>query len=181
MLQMILLISVVVGFGEQTFLDKYPHTPCSKCKIQQHSPPPASSCVAKPDHRINCGSASDSGLTCRNKGCCWDDSVPGARWCFQPAGKQNTTKTKGQWIPNDDPAEKNMFCLDCTLDADYYYCKDAGCPVGPAPPTPPPTPRPPPPPRQCSGCSAGKIWVNGACLDCNAQQNYRACAAAGCG
>ena len=183
MVQMILLISLVAlasGFGEETFLGKWKHRPCSPCKTPKPAPP-LSRCVATPGNRIDCGKATDRYDACRDKGCCYDPHVDGARWCYQPEKGPKTNRSMGVWIPNDDPAENNMFCLDCALDSNYYDCKDAGCPVGPAPPTPPPTPAPPPPPPQCSGCSAGKIWVNGMCLDCNAQQNYKTCAAGGCG
>ena len=59
-------------------------TRCFKA-FQPNPAPPPSACVAKPDNRIDCGSVSDPPQVCRAKGCCYDDSVPPARWCFQPA------------------------------------------------------------------------------------------------
>merc|ERR1719345_307225 len=32
----------------------------------------------------------------------------------------------------------------------------------------------------CTSCAPGKVWVNDQCTDCNAQQNYPSCDAAGC-
>jgi hypothetical protein len=181
MLLLISLVALASGFGEQTFLDpkKWPHSPCSPCKMPKPAPPP-SRCVAKPDHRIDCGKASDRYDECRNKGCCYDPSVDGTRWCYQAEAGPKINRSMGIWIPNDDPAENNMWCLDCTVEEYYNACQEAGCPIPPTPPPAPPTPRPTPHPN-CGGCEPGKIWINNVCLDCNAQQNYKACAAAGCG
>ena len=160
------LASTCSAFGPQPYGKL--HTPCSacvgtddgisRCELKLGAPPAYAKTCTKQHKQAACVAMA---LTCV--------------WANPGKGK------KGVWVPNDDPAVKNEFCVDCALEENYEICYEARCiPYSPPPPTPP-TPPPPPHHAQCSGCQPGKIWVNSVCLDCNAQQNYKACAAAGCG
>jgi len=91
----------------------------------------------------------------------------------------------GVYVPNDDPAETNGWCLDCSYPSAHDECKAAGCAIGP-----------PPPPKKYSDCvdtyingqtdckvcaEGGKVCVSGKCLDCFTKENDEVCRAQYCG
>jgi len=91
----------------------------------------------------------------------------------------------GVYVPNDDPAETNGFCVDCSYPSFHDQCKAAGCAI-----------RPPPPPPKYASCIAhyingqqdckvcgehGKVCVNEKCIDCFAKENDDLCSDNGCG
>merc|ERR1711935_202288 len=61
----------------------------------------------------------------------------------------------GVYVPNDDPAETNGFCVDCSYPSFHDQCKAAGCAI-----------RPPPPPPKYASCIAHYI---------NGQQDCKVC------
>merc|ERR1711935_253394 len=91
----------------------------------------------------------------------------------------------GVYVPNDDPAETNGYCVDCSYQSFHDQCKDAGGAIGP----------PPPPPKyasciahyingqqDCKVCGEkGKVCVNEKCIDCFAKENAGLCSDNGCG
>jgi len=85
-----------------------------------------------------------------------------------PSGNRTAKKV---CVMNDDKSQ--VQCLDCTKKENHRDCVDSECikpdrnPCGPG--------------KTCQGCASGMVCVGYACLDCNAQQNYKACDAAGCG
>merc|ERR1711865_1311892 len=96
-----------------------------------------------------------------------------------------TINRPGVYVPNDDPAETNGWCLDCSYPSAHDECKAAGCAIGP----------PPPAPKysncidtyingetDCKVCAEdGKVCVNGKCLDCYAKENDEICGTNNCG
>ena len=47
--------------------------------------------VGDPKNRVDCAHPGVNEHTCRAKGCCWDSSIPGVKWCFH--GLDSTTPT----------------------------------------------------------------------------------------
>ncbi|XP_052599826.1 trefoil factor 1 [Peromyscus californicus insignis] len=41
-------------------------------------------CTMTPQERVNCGFPGVTAEQCKQKGCCFDDTVRGFPWCFQP-------------------------------------------------------------------------------------------------
>ncbi|XP_052020397.1 trefoil factor 1 [Apodemus sylvaticus] len=41
-------------------------------------------CTVTPRERINCGFPGVTAQQCKERGCCFDDSIRGFPWCFQP-------------------------------------------------------------------------------------------------
>merc|ERR1712054_271050 len=37
-----------------------------------------------PSERLNCGFGGITEKDCKKKGCCWDNSIRGVKWCFHP-------------------------------------------------------------------------------------------------
>ncbi|NP_476470.1 trefoil factor 1 precursor [Rattus norvegicus] len=46
-------------------------------------------CAVIPRERINCGFPGVTAQQCKEKGCCFDDSVRGFPWCFRPLVIEN--------------------------------------------------------------------------------------------
>ncbi|XP_040194973.1 trefoil factor 1-like [Rana temporaria] len=42
-------------------------------------------CTVDPKARLNCGYPGISSAICQSKGCCFDSSLAGVIWCFEPA------------------------------------------------------------------------------------------------
>uniref|UniRef100_G3TMN8 Trefoil factor 1 n=1 Tax=Loxodonta africana TaxID=9785 RepID=G3TMN8_LOXAF len=42
-------------------------------------------CAVASHARSNCGYPGITREKCQNKGCCFDDKIPGVPWCFYPA------------------------------------------------------------------------------------------------
>ena len=43
-------------------------------------------CNVHPDQRKDCGWIGISRDTCESRGCCYDDTIPNAKWCFYKLG-----------------------------------------------------------------------------------------------
>ncbi|XP_045630153.1 trefoil factor 1 [Ursus americanus] len=46
-------------------------------------------CVVAPHHRANCGTPGITPSQCKERGCCFDNTVSGVPWCFHPAAVEN--------------------------------------------------------------------------------------------
>ncbi|KAM7319103.1 hypothetical protein ACRRTK_022215 [Alexandromys fortis] len=46
-------------------------------------------CTVSPRERINCGFPGVTATQCKERGCCFDDSIRGFPWCFQPMAVEN--------------------------------------------------------------------------------------------
>ncbi|NP_001123861.1 trefoil factor 1 precursor [Felis catus] len=46
-------------------------------------------CVVDPHKRTNCGSPGITPSQCKDKGCCFDNTVRGVPWCFFPVAVDN--------------------------------------------------------------------------------------------
>ncbi|XP_059099871.1 trefoil factor 1 [Peromyscus eremicus] len=44
----------------------------------------AETCTMTPRERVNCGFPGVTAEQCKQRGCCFDDTVRGFPWCFQP-------------------------------------------------------------------------------------------------
>ncbi|XP_051008463.1 trefoil factor 1-like [Acomys russatus] len=55
----------------------------------------AETCTMNPRERINCGFPGVTAQQCKDKGCCFDNTVRGFPWCFHPLAIQE---------PLEDPA-----------------------------------------------------------------------------
>merc|ERR1711913_118826 len=52
-----------------------------------------------PSKRLECGFAGIKEDVCKKTGCCWDNSIKGVKWCFQPKDKKEDcqkSSTKGK-------------------------------------------------------------------------------------
>ncbi|XP_032721407.1 trefoil factor 1 [Lontra canadensis] len=47
-------------------------------------------CVVAPHHRTNCGAPGITPDQCKARGCCFDNTVSGVPWCFQPVAVDNS-------------------------------------------------------------------------------------------
>ena len=48
---------------------------------------PEGFCPVAPSEREECGYFGITKEECLDKPCCWDDTVPDAKWCFKKPGK----------------------------------------------------------------------------------------------
>lgn len=46
-------------------------------------------CTVAPHHRDNCGSPGITPSQCKDKGCCFDNTVRGVPWCYYPVAVDN--------------------------------------------------------------------------------------------
>ncbi|XP_043330024.1 trefoil factor 2 [Cervus elaphus] len=59
------------------------------CALAGAQKPDACQCSRRePKNRVNCGFPGISGDECFSRGCCFDSSVVGVPWCFNPLPKQ---------------------------------------------------------------------------------------------
>ncbi|CAH6789916.1 trefoil factor 1 [Phodopus roborovskii] len=49
----------------------------------------AETCTMTPRERINCGFSGITSQQCKERGCCFDDTIRGFPWCFQPLAIEN--------------------------------------------------------------------------------------------
>ncbi|XP_021500814.2 trefoil factor 1 [Meriones unguiculatus] len=49
----------------------------------------AETCTVAPRERLNCGFPGVTATQCKERGCCFDDSVRGFPWCFHPQAIEN--------------------------------------------------------------------------------------------
>ncbi|XP_032211887.1 trefoil factor 1 isoform X1 [Mustela erminea] len=47
-------------------------------------------CVVAPHHRTNCGAPGITPSQCKARGCCFDNTISGVPWCFQPVAVDNS-------------------------------------------------------------------------------------------
>ncbi|KAM7127212.1 trefoil factor 1-like [Ciconia maguari] len=75
-------------------------------------------CKLAPRERRNCGYPGISAVECRKAGCCFNNSVPGAPWCFAPKARKVR-----KVCPNDPHARINCGFPGITAKE----CKRKGC------------------------------------------------------
>ncbi|XP_019342803.1 trefoil factor 3 [Alligator mississippiensis] len=71
------LLAILLVFGLTTLIDGV--EPPTKCQ-----------CAEKPNKRRECGYPGIKAEECHKRGCCFDASVTGVRWCFKPFSKLAT-------------------------------------------------------------------------------------------
>uniref|UniRef100_A0A674JL84 P-type domain-containing protein n=1 Tax=Terrapene triunguis TaxID=2587831 RepID=A0A674JL84_9SAUR len=67
-------------------------------------------CAQQPSARRNCGYPYISAETCNNRGCCFDDSIVGAIWCFFPRTEEGN-RVMGLFFPVPEYTENITVVL----------------------------------------------------------------------
>ena len=75
--------------------------------------------VGSPSKRVNCGYSGIDPVTCRQRGCCWDNSIHGVAWCFY--GKD----VKLDLNCNVGPPSKRENCG--YIGIPEYTCRQRNC------------------------------------------------------
>ncbi|XP_035875730.1 trefoil factor 1 [Phyllostomus discolor] len=59
----------------------------------------AETCAVAPKQRANCGYPGVTPSQCAEKGCCFDDTVPGYPWCFYPGKIEDASEGTSLMTP----------------------------------------------------------------------------------
>ena len=80
-----------------------------------------------PKHRVDCGFGGITEYMCRQKGCCWDDTVVGVPWCFRRPHTTTPRITTQKPVPNCavGPPSKRVNCGFDGIKPDV--CSQRGC------------------------------------------------------
>ncbi|XP_028403067.1 integumentary mucin C.1-like [Dendronephthya gigantea] len=111
---------------------------CVLIKIRQVNAGPKKTAVrtcsgVHPLSRVGCGYPGISQQECESKKCCWDNKIPGVKWCFYPAGPACSCVHPRSRVSCGHPGIKERSCASkgCCWDVSNKDAKSCFYPAGP--------------------------------------------------